>query len=130
VHEAQRALRAATRYYERHVIAWHALGRHDEARGARDAVARHRQQLAADPNLSVNGIANRDVQAVNDICEAGDVTATTLVALRLDLATETISGTLTTAAQAKQPFWGWLELSEALDELRLHPDTNSARGDG
>jgi hypothetical protein len=61
--------------------------------------------------------------------DASDVTETTLVTLRLDVATDTISGTLTTAAQDEQPFWGWLELSEALDELRNRPDANSARSD-
>ena len=37
-HAAAR-LRAATRHYEQHVIAWHALGRLSEARAARDAIA-------------------------------------------------------------------------------------------
>lgn len=41
-------LRAATRYYEQHVIAWHALGRIGEARTAREAVASCRQMLSAD----------------------------------------------------------------------------------
>ena len=31
-----------TRYYEQHVIAWHALGWQGEARAARAAIARHR----------------------------------------------------------------------------------------
>jgi hypothetical protein len=47
-------LRAATRYYERHVIAWHALGRLSEARAARDAIARHRRKLAAEPAETSN----------------------------------------------------------------------------
>jgi len=46
-HAAAR-LRAATRYYEQHVIAWYALGRLSEARAARDAIARYRQTAAAD----------------------------------------------------------------------------------
>jgi hypothetical protein len=48
---------------------------------------------------------------------ARDAAETTLV-LRLDLATETISGTLADAQGDERPFWGWLELSGALDELR------------
>jgi hypothetical protein len=43
---------------------------------------------------------------------------TTFVILRLDLATETISGTLGGKCGDERPFWGWLELSAALDELR------------
>ena len=43
-------LRAATRYYEQHVIAWHALGRISEVRAAREAVASCRQMLGADPS--------------------------------------------------------------------------------
>jgi hypothetical protein len=43
---------------------------------------------------------------------------TTLVTLRVDLATETISGTLADERGDERPFWGWLELSGALDELR------------
>lgn len=31
-------LRARTKYYERHVLAWYALGRVHDARAARDAV--------------------------------------------------------------------------------------------
>ena len=44
--------------------------------------------------------------------------AETTLVLRLDLATETISGTLADAQGDERPFWGWLELSGALDELR------------
>jgi hypothetical protein len=45
-HAAAR-LRAACRYYEQNVIAWYALGRLVEARAARDAIARCRQELDA-----------------------------------------------------------------------------------
>jgi hypothetical protein len=47
-------LRAATRYYERHVIAWYALDRLHEARVARQAIARHWRQLAAEPHDAPN----------------------------------------------------------------------------
>ena len=50
--------------------------------------------------------------------DARDTAETTLVTLRLDLATETISGTLADAQGDERPFWGWLELSGALEELR------------
>jgi hypothetical protein len=43
------ALRAATRHYEQHVIAWHALGRLSEARVAHAAIVRCRRRLAAAP---------------------------------------------------------------------------------
>jgi hypothetical protein len=43
---------------------------------------------------------------------------TALVTLRLDLGTETIRGTLTDDRNRERPFWGWLELSGALDESR------------
>ena len=46
-HAAAR-LRAATRKYEQHVIAWHALGRLSAARAARDDVAHYRQKLGAE----------------------------------------------------------------------------------
>jgi hypothetical protein len=46
-HHAAERLRAATRHYEQHVIAWHALGRLSEARAARDDIARYRQKLGA-----------------------------------------------------------------------------------
>ena len=48
-------LRAATRYYERHVVAWYALGRVIEARAARDAVAGCRRTLAAEIHDISNG---------------------------------------------------------------------------
>jgi hypothetical protein len=48
---------------------------------------------------------------------------TMLVTLRLDLATDTISGTLADERGNERPFWGWLELSTALDETR---DSDSA----
>lgn len=38
-------LREATRYYERHVLAWYALGRVDLARGARAEVRSHQRAL-------------------------------------------------------------------------------------
>ncbi len=43
-----------------------------------------------------------------------DVTVT----LHLDLGTETITGTMETGDGAKRPFWGWVELSNGLDEAR------------
>jgi putative two-component system protein, hydrogenase maturation factor HypX/HoxX len=39
-------LRAATQYYERHVIAWYALGRVDDAHRAREAIASCQRALA------------------------------------------------------------------------------------
>lgn len=45
--QAAARLRAATRYYEQHVIAWHALSRLTDARAAHEAIARCRQELAA-----------------------------------------------------------------------------------
>ena len=45
--QAAARLRAATRYYEQHVIAWHALGRLTDARTAREAIARCRHELDA-----------------------------------------------------------------------------------
>jgi hypothetical protein len=41
---ADARLRAATRYYEQHVLAWYALGRVSEARSAREAIARQRRE--------------------------------------------------------------------------------------
>ena len=65
-------LRAATRYYEQHVIAWHALGRLSEARAARDDIARYQQKLGAqlrrisNPPIGLSGaISNRDAQRVS-----------------------------------------------------------------
>ena len=52
-HPAAR-LRAATRDYEQHVIAWHALGRLSEARAARAAIAQHRQKLGAQLHQTSN----------------------------------------------------------------------------
>jgi putative two-component system hydrogenase maturation factor HypX/HoxX len=43
---ARDRLRAATRHYERHVIAWYALGRVDDARRAREAIASYRRAAA------------------------------------------------------------------------------------
>jgi hypothetical protein len=40
------------------------------------------------------------------------------VTLCLDLGTETITGTLEAGDGAERPFWGWLELSDTLDEAR------------
>jgi hypothetical protein len=40
-------LRAQTRYYERHVLAWYALGRAQDARAAWDAVGQLRGRLAS-----------------------------------------------------------------------------------
>jgi putative two-component system protein, hydrogenase maturation factor HypX/HoxX len=46
VRSMRERLRAATRYYERHVIAWYVLGRVDEARRAWDAIAFAKRALA------------------------------------------------------------------------------------
>jgi hypothetical protein len=54
----------------------------------------------------------------DDASVARDAAETTVVSLRLDLATETISGTLADEQGRERPFWGWLELSAALDERR------------
>jgi hypothetical protein len=54
---AAAALRAATRRYEQHVIAWYALGRVSEARAARDAIARCRRTLAAELRNASNAPA-------------------------------------------------------------------------
>lgn len=43
---------------------------------------------------------------------------TALVSLRLELGTETISGTLQDERGLERAFWGWLELSAALDQTR------------
>jgi hypothetical protein len=43
---------------------------------------------------------------------------TTLVTLRLELGANTIRGRLADEHGNERPFWGWLELSGALDELR------------
>jgi hypothetical protein len=39
------------------------------------------------------------------------------VTLRLDLGAETISGTLDDGSRGELLFWGWLELSDRLDEV-------------
>ena len=54
---AEAMLRAQTRYYERHVLAWYALGRPRDARAAWDGVCHLRGRLAstrtaADPGAS------------------------------------------------------------------------------
>jgi hypothetical protein len=46
-------LREASKYYERHVLAWYALGRVAEARSAREAIGRCRRALVA--QLTHNG---------------------------------------------------------------------------
>lgn len=51
---------------------------------------------------------------------SGSTAETALVTLRLDLGTETISGTFEDEGGAERPFWGWLELSAALDRRRGH----------
>jgi hypothetical protein len=58
---------------------------------------------------------------------------TTLVTLRLELGANTIRGRLADEHGNERPFWGWLELSGALDELRganarLDDPTNDADG--
>ena len=47
-----------------------------------------------------------------------DQPRTALVTLRLELGTETISGTVEHQDGGERPFWGWLELSAALDRTR------------
>jgi hypothetical protein len=144
-------LRAATRYYEQHVIAWHALGRLSEARVAREDIAHYSQKLDAEPDQSaippiglsaaashqdaprvapgtsdvrhgsrptIDGLAASRLRGSDGVSRARDAAETTLVTLRLDLATATISGTLADEQGDERPFWGWLEFSEALDEIR------------
>jgi hypothetical protein len=41
-------LRRATKHYERHVLAWYALGRPGDASVARETIARYRRQLSAE----------------------------------------------------------------------------------
>lgn len=43
---------------------------------------------------------------------------TALVTLRLDRGSETISGTFEDEHGVERGFWGWLELSAALDQTR------------
>jgi len=67
-HAAAR-LTNATKYYERHVLAWYALGRVSEARSAREAILRHRQALAAETRRIANidaSAAAVDIPAVAD----------------------------------------------------------------
>jgi hypothetical protein len=47
-----------------------------------------------------------------------DPPGTALVTLRLELGAETISGTFKDQHGGERPFWGWLELSAALDQAR------------
>jgi hypothetical protein len=49
---------------------------------------------------------------------AGRQTGTALVTLRLERGSETISGTFEDELGVERPFWGWLELSAALDAKR------------
>jgi hypothetical protein len=55
---------------------------------------------------------------LGDVTRRGNAAGTTVVTLRLDLGTDPISGTLANQHGSERPFWGWLELSGALDELR------------
>jgi hypothetical protein len=139
------------RYYEQHVIAWHALGRLSEARAARDDIEHYRQKLEAEldqpanPRLELSSrdlsptraardhqhtiartrwlptqrrrVATSRLRSGDDVSDARDTAETTFVILRLDLATETISGTLEDKQGDERPFWGWLDLSGALEEL-------------
>jgi hypothetical protein len=57
-------------------------------------------------------------ESVDHVSHPPDPHETMLVILRLDRATPTISGTLGGEHGDERPFWGWLELSTALDELR------------
>lgn len=111
LHLPHEQLRAATRYYEQHVIAWHALGRVNEARAVRDLIAHYRQILRARMSLTPS-------RTGDDMGQAHGAPETMLVTLRLDRATETISGTLADERGDERPFWGWLELSTALDDTR------------
>ena len=55
----ERLLRARTRYYERHVLAWYALGRAHEAREAWAAVCDLRRRTAdmeLDPTSPTSGL--------------------------------------------------------------------------
>jgi hypothetical protein len=54
-----------------------------------------------------------------------------LVTLRLDRCSETISGTFETERGVERRFWGWLELSAALDQTRgVDPGNEPSRGLG
>ena len=55
---------------------------------------------------------------------------TTLVTLCLDLGAQTICGTLADEQGNERPFWGLLELSGALDELRAARLDGSRSGSG
>jgi hypothetical protein len=46
--------RAATRHYEQHVLAWHALGRVTEARSAREAILHYRQAPTPETQHTTN----------------------------------------------------------------------------
>jgi hypothetical protein len=111
VRDTHERLRAATRYYEQHVIAWHALGRLSEAHSVRDLIAHYQQMLRA-------GRPPTPRRTGGAVGRANGASETMLVTLRLDLATDTISGTLADERGDERPFWGWLELSTALDETR------------
>jgi hypothetical protein len=54
-------LREATKYYERHVLAWYALGRVAEAQAAREAIMHHQLTLTAEP--AHNGSRPLDFEA-------------------------------------------------------------------
>jgi hypothetical protein len=51
-------LTEATKYYERHVLAWYALGRVAQARSAREAIVRYQRALVAEPTH--NGVTERE----------------------------------------------------------------------
>ena len=58
-----------------------------------------------------------------------DQPRTAMVTLRLELGTDTISGTVEHQGGGEQPFWGWLELSAALDRTRgVDPGIRSSAG--
>jgi putative two-component system hydrogenase maturation factor HypX/HoxX len=56
-------LAAATKHYERHALAWYALGRHVDARAAREGIARCQRSLDAHDGPVVSAGRDRDDDA-------------------------------------------------------------------
>ena len=73
--------------------------------------------MLPDPPLSA-GWPHRDFKSGDNVSRARDAAETALLTLRLDRATETISGTLADEQGDQRPFWAGSELSGALEELR------------
>jgi hypothetical protein len=99
-------LRAATRHYEQHVIAWHALGRLSEARTARDDIARYGRKLQAELDQPANPPIGFQPRPLTKTRGAGSLTH------------RRTNPMLSDAQGNERPFWGWLKPSGALDEIR------------